>query len=80
MATHDHRYAPGWEPNETLTRWTDSVDMDAWRFCPPCGLPLKASDFENDGPVCTGCQHPWEACPCACLDDSPTHPALTEHC
>jgi len=75
LATHEHRYPIGWTSeglDEALPGhlWTQETnEMSAWRFCPPCGKPLKAPYAASLGPVCTGCDREFDACPCGCVTE-----------
>lgn len=68
---HVHTYPPGFEPDTTPLRWEPSDDILAWRFCPVCGAPLKDSGGHGAGatPLCSTCNHEFDACPCACVED-----------
>lgn len=73
LVAHEHKYPAGWS-SEGLTneltshQWEADNDMSAWRFCPPCGKPLKAPYAASLGPVCTGCDREYDACPCSCME------------
>jgi hypothetical protein len=65
----EHQYPPGWTTDQdfpTLWQYVED-DMEAWRFCPVCGLALldEKSAISTE-PRCSGCDRPFEACPCAC--------------
>jgi hypothetical protein len=69
MTEPEHRYPTGWVPYKEAD-WrevTEVADITAWRFCPPCGAPLIASEFRNDDPHCSVCKRPYIACPCGCI-------------